>query len=239
MQKILGFMRKAIEDYHMIDDGDRIAVALSGGKDSISMLMGFKGLQRFYPKKFDIVAVSVNPGFEFFSEELLKKHCDDLGVPLFLERTHIKEIVFDIRNEKNPCSLCANLRRGILNSVCIREGCNKIALGHNEDDVLETFMLNLLYTGSISTFAPISYMDRSKITLIRPLIYAPEKEIRKFIRKHNISIMPKACPMDGYSKREDVKKMIKDLQIDIPHIRANLYGAIRRNNIKGWKNETN
>lgn len=237
MQKILGYMRKAIEDYHMIDEGDKIAVGLSGGKDSITMLMGFKALQRFYSKKFDVIAVSVNPGFEFFDSEFLKKTCDDIGIPFFIEESHIKEIVFDIRKEKNPCSLCANLRRGILNSIAIREGCNKIALGHNEDDVLETFMLNLLYTGSISTFAPVSYMDRSKMTLIRPLIYAPEKDIRKFVKKNNITVMPKACPMDGVSKREDMKKMIQDLQIYIPHIRANLYGAIMRSNIKGWKKE--
>ena len=237
MQKILGYMRKAIEDYNMIDDGDKIAVGLSGGKDSISMLMGFKALQRFYPKKFDIIAVSVNPGFEYFDSDLLRKTCEDLEVPFFEEISHIKKIVFDIRDEKNPCSLCANLRRGILNSVAIREGCNKIALGHNEDDVLETFLLNLFYTGSISTFAPISYMDRSKITLIRPLIYAPEKEIRNFIKRNNITIMKKSCPMDGVSKREDMKKMIKDLKVDIPHIRANLYGAIKRSNIKGWEKE--
>lgn len=237
MQKILGYMRKAIEDYNMIDDGDKIAIGLSGGKDSISMLMGFKALQRFYPKKFDIIAVSVNPGFEYFDSDLLKKTCEDLEVPFFEEVSHIKEIVFDIRNEKNPCSLCANLRRGILNSVAIREGCNKIALGHNEDDVLETFLLNLFYTGSISTFAPISYMDRSKIALIRPLIYAPEKEIRNFIKRNNITIMKKSCPMDGVSKREAMKEMIKDLKVDIPHIRANLYGAIKRSNIKGWEKE--
>lgn len=235
MQKILGYMRKAIEDYNMIEDGDKIAVGLSGGKDSISMLMGFKALQRFYPKKFDIIAVSINPGFEYFDSDLLRKTCNELEVPFFEEVSHIKEIVFDIRNEKNPCSLCANLRRGILNSVAICEGCNKIALGHNEDDVLETFLLNLFYTGSISTFAPISYMDRSKITLIRPLIYAPEKEIRNFIKRNNITIMQKSCPMDGVSKREDMKKMIKDLRVDIPHIRANLYGAIKRSNIKGWE----
>lgn len=234
MQKILGYMRKAIEDYNMIEEGDKIAVGVSGGKDSITLLMGFKSLQRFYPKKFDIIAISVNPGFEFFDSMFLRRTCEKLGVPFFEEESHIKEIVFDIREEKNPCSLCANLRRGILNTTAIREGCNKIALGHNEDDVLETFLLNLFYTGSISTFAPISYMDRSNVTLIRPLIYAPEKDIRKFIRKNNIEVMPKLCPMDGVSKREDMKNMIKDLQVDIPHIRANLYGAIRRSSIQGW-----
>lgn len=215
----------------------RLRYGLSGGKDSITLLMGLKALQRFYPNHFEIIAISVNPGFEFFNSEFLKTTCETIGVPLFEEESHIKEIVFDIRKEKNPCSLCANLRRGILNSVAIREGCNKIALGHNEDDVLETFLLNLLYTGSISTFAPISYMDRSGITLIRPLIYAPEKDIRRFIRKHEIEVMPKACPMDGVSKREDMKKMIQDLKIDIPHIRANLYGAIKRSHILGWEKE--
>lgn len=235
MQKILSHLRKAIEDYHMIEEGDKIAVGLSGGKDSITLLSALKALQRFYPKKFDLIAISVDPGFEFFNRELLQEICDNLKVPLFCEESHIKEIVFDIRKEKNPCSLCANLRRGILNTTAIREGCNKIALGHNEDDVLETFLLNLFYTGSISTFAPVSYMDRSKMTLIRPLIYTPEKEIRRFVKKNNITVMPKTCPMDGVSKREDMKKMIQDLQIDIPHVRANLYGAITRSNIKGWK----
>ena len=235
MQKILSSLRKAIEDYNMIDKGNKIAVGLSGGKDSITLLMGLKALQRFYPKKFDLIAISVDPGFEFFNRSLLEDICENVDVPLFCEESHIKEIVFDIRKEKNPCSLCANLRRGILNTTAIREGCNKIALGHNEDDVLETFLLNLFYTGSISTFAPISYMDRSKMTLIRPLIYTPEKEIKRFIKKSNITVMPKSCPMDGVSKREDMKKMIKDLQISIPHIRANLFGAIERSNIKGWE----
>ena len=139
MQRILGYMRKAIDDYNMISDGDRIAVGLSGGKDSTTLLIGLKNLQRFYPKKFELVAVSINPGFEEFNSELLSNLCNKLDVKFIEEKSHIKEIVFDIRKEKNPCSLCANLRRGIINSVALRENCNKIALGHNEDDVLETF----------------------------------------------------------------------------------------------------
>ena len=236
MQKLLSYMRKAIEDYNMIEEGDKIAVALSGGKDSVSMLLGLKNLQRFYPKKFEIIAISINPGFDNFNKDLLNNICKEINIPLFIEDTHVKEIVFDIRNEKNPCSLCANFRRGALNSVAIREGCNKIALGHNEDDVLETFLLNLLYTGSINTFSPKSYMDRSNITLIRPLIYTPEKFIKSFISKNNIKIMNKICPMDGISKREDMKKMIQDLKLKIPHIRANLYGAIKRN-LNDWKKQ--
>ena len=234
MQKMLSYMRKAIENYNMINEGDKIAVGLSGGKDSITLLMGLKALQRFYPKKFEVVAISVNPGFEFFNSEFLKSVCDKIGVEFIEEKSYIKEIVFDIRKEKNPCSLCANLRRGILNSSAIAHDCNKIALGHNEDDVLETFLMNILYTGSISTFAPVSYMDRSKMTLIRPLIYISEKQTRSFIKNNNITIMPKACPMDGKSKREDIKKLLYDLNKQIPHIRANMYGAIKRSKIKGW-----
>lgn len=235
MQRMLSYIRKAVDDYNMIEDGDKIAVGLSGGKDSITLLMGLKALQRFYTKKFDIIAISINPGFDFFDSNLLKETCKNLDIPYVEEKSHIKEIVFDIRQEKNPCSLCANLRRGILNSTAIREDCNKIALGHNEDDVLETFFLNLLYGGSINTFAPVSYMDRSKITLIRPLIYAPEKSIKAFVKKNNIRTMNKCCPMDGYSKREDMKNLISSFQKDIPTIKANLLGAIKRSNIKGWE----
>ena len=141
------------------------------------------------------------PGFEFFDTQLLQNTCDNLEIPLFIEKSNAKEIVFDIRKEKNPCSLCANLRRGIINSIAIREGCNKIALGHNQDDVLETFLLNLFYTGSIGTFSPLSYMDRTKITLIRPLIYTPEKDTKRFVRKNNLTVMPKVCPMDRNFKK--------------------------------------
>ena len=236
MQKILGYMRKAIDEYNMIEDGDKIAVALSGGKDSFTLLLGLKNLQRFYPKKFDIIGVTINPGFEFFDSSLIKDFCDKLDVPFFEEHSHAQEIVFEIRKEKNPCSLCANLRRGALNTVAKREGCNKIALGHNEEDVLETFLLNLFYAGSIGTFSPKSYMNKSEITLIRPLIYAPEKYIQNFVKRNNIKVMSKACPMDGNSKREDMKKLIQSFYNDLPHIRSNLYGAIKRAGLDGWKN---
>ncbi len=234
MQRILSHMRKAIEEYKMIEENDKIAICLSGGKDSITMLYAFKALQRFYPKKFEIIAVSVNPGFEFFDTDLLKSICDKVDIPLFIEKSNAKEIVFDIRKEKNPCSLCANLRRGVINSIAIKENCNKIALGHNQDDVLETFLLNLLYTGSINTFSPVSYMDRTKITLIRPLVYTPEKETKRFIKKNNLQVMPKVCPMDGTSKREDMKNLIFTLSKNIPMLRANLFGAIQRN-LDDWK----
>lgn len=234
MQRILSEMRKAIRHYNMIEDGDKIAVCLSGGKDSITLLMGLKQLQKYFDKDFEIVAISVNPGFEYFDTNFLQKTCDDLNVPLIIEESHIKEIVFDIRKEKHPCSLCANIRRGILNSVAIRENCNKIALGHNEDDVLETFLMNLFLTGSFSTFGPSTYMDKSKITVIRPLIYIPEKEIQKFVKRENIKVMHKNCPMDGISKREYMKNLLFKLSCDIPMVRSNLLGVIKRNNIRGW-----
>lgn len=235
MQKILSKMRKAIDDYNMIDEGDKIAVALSGGKDSVTLLYALKNLQIFYPKKFDLIAITVNPGFDNFDTTLLNKIAKDAGVELVIASSDIKTIVFDIRNEKNPCSLCANLRRGILNSVAKEHGCNKIALGHNEDDALETFLLNMIYAGNMSTFAPISYMDRSNMTLIRPLIYTPEKYMKNFIKKNNIQIMPKVCPMDGISKREYALDLLKSIEIQYKHSRSNIIGAIKRANINGWK----
>lgn len=236
MKQILSPLRKAIEEYKMIEEGDKIAVCLSGGKDSITLLNGLKALQRFYPKHFELIAISINPGFDFFDEELLKKICQQQDIPLFIEYNHAKEIVFDIRKEKNPCSLCANLRRGIINSIAIREGCNKIALGHNKDDVIETFLMNLLYNGNISTFAPVSFMDRSNITLIRPLVLTEEKSIKKYIKRNEITVMNKVCPMDGKSKREEIKNQIFSWHENIPMIKENLFGAIQRN-LDPWKVE--
>lgn len=238
MKHILSYTRRSIEDYNMIEDGDKIAVALSGGKDSITLLKALKSLQHFYPKKFDLIAISVNPDFEFFDADFLKRTCEEVGVPLFVEEYNISKIVFEDRKEKNPCSLCANLRRGILNTAAKREGCTKIALGHNLDDVLETFLMNLFFAGNISTFSPVSFMDRSGITLIRPLIYVPEKETKRFVRNSGTAVMPKVCPMDGNSTREYVKQLIVTLSLKNKHVKANIMGAIKRNNISGWKDTT-
>lgn len=235
MQKILSKMRKAIEDYEMIQEGDKIAVALSGGKDSVTLLYALKNLQIFYPKKFELIAITVNPGFDGFDAKILEKIADEAKVELVIAPSDIKAIVFDVRKEKNPCSLCANLRRGILNSVAKEHGCNKIALGHNEDDVIETFLLNMIYAGKLSTLAPLSYMDRSDMTLIRPLIYTPEKYMKSFIKRNNIQIMPKVCPMDGKSKREYALELLRNIEIEYKHSRANIIGAIKRANINGWK----
>lgn len=234
MHKIEGLMRKAIEEYDMIQEGDRIAVALSGGKDSVALLYLLKNLQRYYPKRFEIVAISINPGFEEFNETILKEICQKREIPLKIEKTNIKQIVFDERKEKNPCSLCANIRRGALNTTAKELNCNKIALGHNQDDVLETFLMNLIYTGNISTFSPVSYMDRSEMTLIRPLIYISEKETRSFVNRNEIQIMPKVCPIDGISNRENALELLKKLENYNKHVRANIFGAIQRSQIPGW-----
>ncbi len=235
MHSIEGQVRKAIEEYDMIKEGDKIAVALSGGKDSVVLLYLLKNLQRYYPKHFEVTAISINPGFDGFEERILKEICEKIKTPLKIEKTDIKQIVFDERKEKNPCSLCANIRRGALNTVAKEMNCNKIALGHNLDDVLETFLMNLIYTGNISTFSPVSYMDRSEITLIRPLIYISEKETKSFIKRNEISIMPKVCPMDGRSTREETLGLLKELEKYNKHVRANIFGAIQRSTIPGWK----
>ena len=235
MQKIEGRMRRAIEDYDMIEEGDKIAIALSGGKDSATLLYELKNLSRYYPKKFEVCAISVNPGFENFSTEILKKMCDGAGVELTIVDTNIKQIVFDERKEENPCSLCANLRRGTLNTTAKKLGCNKIALGHNEDDMLETFIMNLIYAGRLGTFSPVSYMDKSGMTLIRPLIYVSEKATKSFVKKNGIEVMPKVCTMDGTSQREYALNLLKQLEMNNKQTRANMVGAIKRAHLDGWK----
>lgn len=235
MHKIEGLVRKAIEDYSMIEEGDKIAIALSGGKDSVALLYTLRNINKYYKKDFELVAISINPGFEEFDENILKDLCNKNEIKLEIEKTDIKQIVFEERKEKNPCSLCSNIRRGALNSIAKRLGCNKIALGHNEDDVLETFLMNLIHAGNIGTFRPLSYMDRSKITLIRPLIYVPEKATKSFVKRNQIKIMPKICPMDGISSRENALQLLEQLEQINKNARANIYGAIKRAKIDGWK----
>lgn len=235
MQNLLGNVRKAVQDYNMIEEGDKIAIGLSGGKDSITLLHLLSNLRRFYPKHFDLLAITVEPGFDNFDTQYLKDICNILNVEYIIYPSHIKEIVFDIREEKNPCSLCANLRRGILNSVAVENGCNKVALGHHCDDLMETLLLSLFYEGHIHTFSPVTYLSRSNIHLIRPMIYINENDIEKWIRKNNLTPMNKCCKIDGYTKREDMKNLIKEFSKNIPHVRSNIFGAIKRSSIKGWE----
>ena len=235
MKQILSSIRKAVDDYGMINEGDKIAVALSGGKDSVTLLLALKNLQIFYPKNFELMALTIDPGSETFDTTEMEKLCEKIGVEYVIEKTHIKEVVFDIRKEKNPCSLCANLRRGALNSVAEEHGCNKVALGHHKDDVIETLLLSLFYEGNINTFAPTTYLSRKNITTIRPMIYLEEKEIKSFAKRNDIPIMKKTCAADGYTKREFIKELIKELSKKIPRLKACIFGAVQRSNIKGWE----
>ena len=234
MKEILSKIRKAVQDFDMIQEGDKIAVGLSGGKDSLTLLLALKNLQIFYPNHFELIAITVDPGFDTFDIEGLKRFCDSIQVEHVVVNTHIKEIVFDIRNEKNPCSLCANLRRGALYSTAKENGCTKVALGHHMDDVIETFFLSLFYEGHIHTFSPCTYLSNNDITSIRPMIYLEEKEIKAFVKRNNITPMKKTCLVDGKTKREDMKNLIIEFSKRIPHIKRSIFGAIKRSSIKGW-----
>ena len=237
LQTIIGKARRAIDDYSMIDDGDKIAIGLSGGKDSLTLLHSLYNLRRFYPKKFDIMAITIHPGSETFHTDKLEKLCKDLNIEYVVYKSNISQVVFDIRKEKNPCSLCANMRRGMLNSVAIENGCTKIALAHHSDDVIETFLMSIFLNGKIHTFSPVTYLSRSDVKVIRPFIYVTEKEIRAVARALNYPVIGKCCPKDGFTKREYTKDLIYNLSKDIPKVKTNILGAIKRSDIKGWKIE--
>lgn len=234
MQKILGKMRRAIEDYGMIKDGDRIAVAISGGKDSLVMLMGLKKLQSFLPVKFEIEAITIDLGLGIANMTPVKNLCDELGVNFTLEKTLIGHIVFNVRKEQNPCSMCANLRRGSINNVAIRLRCNKVALGHNRDDIIETLLLSLLFEGRIHTFSPVTWLDRKQLHVIRPLIYIEEKEIKDLINSKELTTVKSQCTVAGKTKRQDVKELLKQLTQEYGNVNSNIFGAITRSNIDGW-----
>lgn len=213
MQKLLSLTRKAIGDYKMIEDGDRIAVGLSGGKDSISLLAILAAYKKFAPEKFELVAINIDLGFKDTNQdevEATRKYCESIGVKFIVEHTQIYDIILE-RKEKSPCSLCSKMRRGALNSIAIKYGCNKLALGHHADDIIETFFLSLIYEGRISTFMPVSHMDRSGITLIRPFIYVEEKYLSGLTRRYNLPIIHNPCPQDKNTKREDIKQLIAGL----------------------------
>lgn len=212
MQKLLSLTRKAISDYAMIASGDKIAVGLSGGKDSMALLAILAAYKKFAPEKFDLVAINIDLGLNTNKEEVeaTRQYCQSIGVEFVVEPTHIYDIILE-REEKSPCSLCSKMRRGALNSLAKKYGCNKLALGHHADDVLETFFLSLIYEGRISTFMPISYMDRSDMTLIRPLVYVEEKYLSGLARKYNLPIIHNPCPQDKNTKREDIKKLVESL----------------------------
>ena len=233
-RRLLSFLRRAVDDYEMIKDGDRIAVGISGGKDSMALACIMNELGRFYPQKFEIVAITVDTGFDGMDFSPLKDFFAEMGIEYIIEKTNISEVVFNIRKESNPCSLCANMRRGALHNAAVSAGCNKLALGHHFDDVIDTFMLNLIYEGRIGCFSPVTYLSNRDITMIRPMIYAKESDIKYFMKQNDIPIVKSTCPEDKHTKREDVKKLIDSIEADNEGFRHRIFTAIQNGNIDGF-----
>lgn len=235
MKKVVSLTRKAIEEYDMIKQNDRIAVGVSGGKDSLVLLGALAELSGYHPKNFKVIGISLDMGFGGDFEPLYR-YAEKLGVEYYVKRTDFKEIIFDIRQESNPCSLCAKMRRGALNDMALEHDCKTVALGHHNDDVLETFFLSLLYEGRVNCFAPVTYLDRTGVTQIRPMIYVRERDIRGVIKHNDIPVMEKLCPADGATKREYVKELIRRLEKETtPGLRKRLFHAVRASKIDGWK----
>lgn len=236
MQKILGYMRKAIQEYGLISNGDRICVGVSGGKDSVVLLKGLIMLKRFIGIDYELTAVTLDPGFNGESGDYtpIAELCESNGIEYHIIPTQIGEIVFDVRKEANPCSLCARMRRGALHDATLAYNCNKIALGHNYDDAVETFIMNLFTEGRIGCFSPISYLSRKKIHLIRPLVFAPEKEIRHAATKNNLPIVKSKCPADGHTNRQKTKDFIAENERLDHGFKDRIFGAMKRANIDGW-----
>lgn len=234
LQRLLSFTRKAVDDYQLIDTGDKIAVGISGGKDSLTLLYALNGLKRFYPKTFEIEAITVDLGFEGFDLSPIKVLCDDLGIYYTVVHTEIAPIVFGERKETNPCSLCAKMRKGALNDAVKALGCNKVAYAHHKDDVVETMLLSLIFEGRFHSFSPKSYLDRTDLTVIRPLLYVNEADIIGFKNKMNLPVQKSPCPADGYTKREYAKNLLRDLNHQHPGAKERMFTAIVNGDIFGW-----
>lgn len=234
LQKLLSYTRRAIDSYEMIDNGDKIAVGISGGKDSLTLLYALAELRRFYPKKFDLIAITVNLGFDNFDTAKIEQLCKELDVPYYIVDTEIYDIVFNVRKEKNPCSLCAKMRKGALNQKLNDLGCNKIAYAHHKDDFIETFLMSLLYEGRIHTFSPKTYLDKSELMVIRPLMYINEGEIISFKNDMLLPVIKSPCPADGYTKREYAKQTLAKLENETPGCKQRIFSAIEHGTLEGW-----
>lgn len=228
LQQVLSYTRKAIDDYQMIQDNDKIAVGISGGKDSLTLLYALHGLKRFYPKTFDIHAVTVDLGFDNLNLEKIRELCRELEVEYTIVRTDIAKIIFQDRRESNPCSLCAKMRKGALNDAIKAAGCNKVAYAHHKDDMVETMLLSLIFEGRFHTFSPVTYLDRTDITVIRPLLYMNEMDVVGFVNKYNLPVVKSPCPADGNTKREYVKNLLKQLNTENPGVKQRMFTAIQR-----------
>lgn len=237
MQHILGLVRRCVEDYHMIDPGETVAVGVSGGKDSLLTLAALAQLRRFYPVPFNVHAITLETGTPGMSFDAVADLCRDLEVLYTRISVPVYQIVFEERKEKNPCSLCAKLRRGSLNTALKDLGISKIALGHHFDDAVETMLMNLLFEGRIGCFQPVTYLDRSGITQIRPLLYCHEDEVRRAAAKLRLPVVQNPCPANGSTRRQEVKELLLQLEERYPNLRQKIFGAMQRYPLYGWNLE--
>ncbi len=236
MQKLLSYMRSACQQYEMIKDGDRIAVGVSGGKDSMALLAAMADLRLFYPQKFELVAITLDPRFggEDADYSAIEEFCREREIEYIIKRTQLAEVIFDIRKESNPCSLCARMRRGALHDAAKAAGCNKIALGHHLDDVAETFIMNLFNGGTLDCFMPVTYLSRKDIYMIRPMIFARESDCARVVRRGNLPIVKSKCPADGTTERQEVKEFLNSLEKKYGNVREKILGAMQRKGVNGY-----
>lgn len=237
LQQVLSYVRRAVDDYHMINQGDRIAVGISGGKDSLTLLYALNGLRRFYPERFDIHAVTVDLGFDNLKLDRIRTLCDTMKVDYTVVKTDIARIIFEERREANPCSLCSKMRKGALNQAVREAGCNKVAYAHHKDDVVETMLMSLIFEGRFHTFAPVTYLDRMELTVIRPLMYMNEADVIGFVHKYDVPVVKSPCPADGHTKREYVKNLLRSLNHENPGVRERMFTAVVNSKMKGWERD--
>jgi len=235
LNEFTGIVRRCVDDYGMISDGETVAVGVSGGKDSVSLLCALAKLRSFYPKRFELHAVTLDMGFDGMDFSPVERLCEQLEVPCTIKRTELSHVIFDIRKEKNPCALCSKMRRGALNDLTRELGIKKLALAHNYDDAVETFMMSLLYEGRLYSFQPVTYMSRTDITQIRPMLYAGEETIRNLVRNCGLPVVENVCPQNGVSKREEIKILIKTLSSSYPDLKSKIFGSMQRFPLEGWK----
>ena len=235
LNSLTGMVRRCVDDYNMISPGDRIAVGISGGKDSLVLLAALSHLKRYYPAPFELEAITIDAGFEGMDFSGVAAMCAELDVPYTRVPTDIREIVFDARQESNPCSLCAKMRRGALNTTLKARGCSKLALGHHFDDAVETFAMSLLFEGRLNCFAPVSYMDRMDVTMIRPLLYVGELRSANMAKALSLPVVTSTCPMDRTSRRREVKDLLDTLSAAYPDLRSRIFGAMQRLPLPGWE----
>lgn len=239
LQRLYSYTRQAIDDYQMITEGDKIAIGISGGKDSLTLLYALKGLQRFYTKHFELEAITVDLGFDNLHMDAIRALCDNLEVPYTIVKTEIGRIVFEYRNEKNPCALCAKLRKGALNDQALQLGCNKIAYGHHRDDLVETMLMSMIYEGRFYAFPPVTNLERTGLTVIRPMLYISEADVIGFANKQNLPVAKSPCLANGHTKREYIKNLMHQINRENPGSINKMFTAIINGEISDWPPKRN